>query len=1050
MKFPKRSTQRTENAKPRETDENETRHEKTQRETTRQYTTAHGIAVHHRHSTPQYIPSSMQLEDKITHAYFSDVPVAIAATRTTLFTAADKSIKVFNLQSSSREPEVINTLATVKSISTRVNPGSELCHALVAGGFDCAWHDLSEFIIKDNGDGGSGNSVNDLQPGTGLMRQLWKSSSSISQAIFTHGGQRACIGDLAANLVLVDVSKPDDDNSFGKVIEKVKVAGEITGLAYSYSVDLLAVTVADGGLSIYSLSSNTPERKAVVGNIMVDKRIALTHEMGLADDDSDSEFSENGFDNDDDDDEDSMLTETTGHGGGGKSGRNKKNNILKYASSKTVWNPSGDVLAVPNKNLNIDFYNVINWGAPLNSLFAGAPFHHREPISGLAFSPNGELLASISLDKVLIIWDIKTRKMMARTSLPFIGIDITWSDDTSIIISSNKGKVLNIDKATFNQLLKQRTQKGVTINEKATTMNGDDDSDDMGDDVMDSDDDENQLEMDLDRPLSQDRDGFVVDENGHIEMYADDDDLDADSNRRRRLDTASESTELTDFSKRQRRENAMSGGGRGGSAGTIGISLKSGWGKALTRPFSAGQTPWDGSDRRYLTITPVGCVYTVKVQKTFKITVLFFDEEQHRKYFFDDLLGYDICSINDQGAVFATSGFRAEKNYIARVEFKDHSNGKMGETQWIREIALRPYEFITSVSVHGNHIFVATNKGFLRKYNLHGRIMDMMMMDCTVAIMNNDNYVFSIVKKSIESGYFFNIQNIDGELIQQELGIPLITENDLGDNMNEIPIKNMFFSAEGEPCIVRNDNILMALTRWRNPASKPNWKPLLDVQEGVLRSGRGRELKAWPLGLFGDSFLFVPFRGSKKYPIFPLLTPMSVDIKIPLNYVDPESRENERLAREDGDSDVDGDGNNLNNELFGENGSETTAAAENPEEKFLRTIALAEMLNDAVANDDVGDNDTIEKLQLLSLEYDKTLLIQIDDACSSGDTDDAFELCKMIRDFRALNAAQRLAEAKGMAGLARRIRNLREAKIAEEEEELVEGALNVDEEDEAY
>ena len=962
----------------------------------------------------------MQLDDKITNAYLQETPIYLESVGFTLLTAANKSIKVFNLKNNTREPEIINTLDEIKSINIHSNNNKHI--GVVSGGFECGIHDLTGFIYNSNSN--SNDDTNNSQ-----IVRIWKSSSKITQAIFTHGGQRICIGDLGANMIFIDISSNlSNSSNFGKVIDKIKVNGEITGLSYSYSVDLLAVTVADGGLYIYSLSSNSPERKAIVGNILVDKRLALTNELGLGDDDSD--FSDLSDDNDDDDgldinDNDSMFTETT-NGLDSKKSRNKKTNLLKFASSKTVWNSVGDILAIPNKNFKIDFYNAVNWSNSIYSLFAGDNLHHKDNLTAISFSPNNKYFASISLDKLLIIWDLNTKKMIGRTIIPFIGIDINWSDDKNLSISSNNGKFLYIDESTFKQLIKP---KGVTIDEDSLNKNNNNnkrknDSDDEGDDVLESNDEENDLDDELDRPRSQDLDGFIIDDDmNDSHRYPDGDDFDS-YNKRRNNDMMSESTELTDFNKRARREQNNSNNRVGTS-----LNIRTGWGKALTKPFSIGSTPFDGSDRRYLTISSIACVYTVKTQNTFKITVLFFDEEKHKKYFFDDLVGYDICSINDQGAVFATSGFRKNKGFIARIEYKNHQNGRSGETQWIREIKLRPYEFITSVSVYGKFIFICTNKGFVKKFNIFGRLINIYMMDCVIGIMNNNNYVFTIIKKSIESGYFFNIQNLDGDYIQQELSIPLITENDIDYNMNEIPIKTMFFSEQGEPCIVRNDGILIVLTKWRDINNKPIWKPLLDIQEGISRSGRSKELKAWPLGLFNDSFLFVPFRGSKNYPIFPLLTPMNIDIRIPINFVDPNKQKRKEIGSDIEDDDID------NEE---EEDNEEDNNVENPEEKFLRTIILAEMLSDSISNNENdnnnNNNETIEKLQLLSLEYDKTLLIQLNDACSNGDSDDAFEICKLIRDLRALNAAQKISESKSMAGLARRIRNLREARMAEEED----------------
>lgn len=949
----------------------------------------------------------MNLEDRVTHAYMNDAAVSVASTPTTLFTAADGSIKVFDLINTTSEPEIVNTLEKVKDFDIRVL--NDKAYGLVCGGSDCSYHNLSNFLGINNKHRHNDSIISE-------MKKIWRSEAKITQAIFTHGGQRACIGDLAANMVIIDISNPTDSTTFGKVTEKIKVNGEIVGLSYSYAVDLMAVTVADGGIYIYSMSSNNTERRASLGTLVVDKRVALTHEMGLVDDD-DSDLSDLSDTNLDD--EDSMFTETT-MGVGGKNSRNKTNNLLKFASSKTAWNPVGDVLAVPNKNYKIDFYNVVNWAVPAFTLYAGGN-HHKNYISGLAYSPDGKYLASISLDKSLIIWDIKDKKIKGKVGLPFIGCDITWCDNSSVAIGSNKGDVLTIDKSTFIDIITPKSVPEKEINDTTGTVdiangkgvnnNVTGDSDDSGDDVNISDDEEEAEEERLDRRNSQDLDDFIID-----------DETNTDSRRRYR-DNDSQSTELTDFNKRARRETGND------ENHLYKLNVRSGWGRSLTKPYSVGSTPWEGSDRRYLTITPIGCVYTVKIQSVYKVTVLFFDEEKHRKYFFDDLNGFDICSINDQGSVFATSGYKKQKGFIARIEYKDHSNGKTGETQWIRDIALRPYEFITCVSVYGNNIFVCTNKGFVRRYNLYGRLQNIMMMDCVVGIMNNNNYVFTVIKRTIGSGYLFNIQDLDGEYIQQEVGLPLITENDFGEDQCDIPVKSMFFSSEGEPCLVRNDGILMVLTRWRDSNSKPVWKPLLDIQEGVSRAGRGTELKAWPLGLFGDNFMFVPFRGTK-FPIFPLLTPMNVDVRIPLNYYDPNKRKPIREIDEE------------DRELFGDEENEIEEPqinkAEEAEEQFLRTLVLAEILNDAISNNEVESSEGLEKLQLLSLDYDKALLIQIDDACSSGDSDDAYELCKMLRDSRALNAAQRLAEMKSMAGLARRIMNLREARMAEEEHDVLE------------
>jgi len=933
----------------------------------------------------------MAIGEQLTQAYFEKNPVLVGSMASNFITASNEMLKIFKLNSTA-EPEIIQTLDNINGFSLHCKENKAM--ALVAGGEKCAWHDLSKFVATNN--------PNDLLP----MKELWKSSSKVTQAVFTHGGQRACIGNLGAKMVIVDISSPADNDSFGKIIGESKTQGEIIGLSYSYSLDLLTVTVADGKLFVYSLTSSEPDLKATIGSLLVDKRTILTEDMGLSDDSD--EF--------DDSDDDSMSTDTN-NTGNSKSLRKAKQKLLKFAASKPVWNPAGDRLAVPDKSFRIKLFNVDNWENPVFSLYAG-PSHHKDYITSLSYSPNGKFLASISLDKVLIIWDLTTNKMVGKSILSVLGCDLSWSDDDILIIGSDSGYVLTLDAKKLIQHHSISENEEETSNKNRKGSNDirardnviQNDSDDMGDDVMQSDIEENEEESDLDKPMSQDLDNFIIDDDENdTHRYRGDEEA---TQKRRRFDELSESTELTDFNKRARQQNELINGP------SFRLNVKSGWGAALTKPFSVGSTPWEGSDRRYLTITPIGYVYTVKTQNFFKITVSFFDEQNHRNYFFDDASGYDLCSINEDGAIFATSGFRKGKSFTARIEYKDHGDRKNGTTMWIREIPLRPYEFITSLSVNGDNVFVSTNKGFVRKYNIYGRLLDITMMDCIVAVMNNESHVFTIIKRSFGSGYLFNIQNINNEYIQQEIGIPLITENEFSKDLSELPVKSMFFSSDGDPCIVRNDNLLIVLTKWRNSNSKPIWKPLLDVQEGVKRAGKGRELKAWPLGLFNDSFMFIPFRGSKNYPIFPLLSPMNVDVRIPIKYDNPS--QTKATSSED---DID---RNSDNEEDGDK-------AEEPEEKFLRTLVLAELLSDLISNNESSDDSAIQRLQLLSLEYDKALIIQIDDACSSGDSDDAFALCKMIRDLRALHAVQRLAEAKGLAGLARRVRDLREARSAEDE-----------------
>lgn len=61
---------------------------------------------------------------------------------------------------------------------------------------------------------------------------------------------------------------------------------------------------------------------------------------------------------------------------------------------------------------------------------------HFKEIYDLAFSPNEKLIASISLDNILIVWDIEKKYQIVCSNLPFCG-ELTFFEDDAILITNN-------------------------------------------------------------------------------------------------------------------------------------------------------------------------------------------------------------------------------------------------------------------------------------------------------------------------------------------------------------------------------------------------------------------------------------------------------------------------------------------------------------------------------------------------------------------------------------------------------------------------------------
>lgn len=862
----------------------------------------------------------------------------------TLIVGVPGTLKVYRDQDTRQEPQNVPTLKAMNSID--INPAGD--KVLVSGAEECCVHDIG-LVVEGKGE------ASDLPP----MISLQKNTFRIMDAIFTHDGSKALVGDLGAKLSLLDL------NDDGKELNSIIVEGEIVGLSYNKQLDLIAITTADGSCFIYkvSIQSGQLEKVASLGSLLVDKRVILTDDLLP----NDSDFSDD--DEDDDDDEDSLISATTDSYNTAKATKiNKK--LLKFTASRCEWSSNGDLLAIPTKDKKIQIFKTDEWARPLKTLDGGVN-GPKGYFTNISFSKDDSKIVSLSLDRKLIIWDVKSKNIIGKENLDYIGYRSIWTSNTSLAIGSTTSELSTIDPRSLNTILSNNTdlqEEGPTAGEEGLFG----DEDDQGDDVnMDDEDD-----ADLDNPQYQDYDGFVVDDDG--------------SDKRSRI---SESTELTDSrTKRVRIDpNPVSSS----SSTLVNYSTVSN----MLKPYSSGSTPWHGN-RRYLTICQTGVSYTVKNESSNKITVNFFDTSERRDYHFDDLNGFDLCSMDTNGCLFGTSGYQKRKQEFEAILTYKRNSIIGSETLWSRKIQLRANEFITSISVGETNSFVCTSSGVIRKYTNFGRLVDMWMSDPIISVMNNDKFIFTIVFKN--GTFWFNIQDLNGEFIQQNGSLPL----------NE-PIKNMFFSKDGNPCIIREeDNLMIILINWRNERSTPIWKPILDIQDGIRRKGRGNELKAWPLALNDDEFMFIPYRGSK-YPIFPLLSPMVIDILIPCTY----NQESKKKARVNNEEDHDDDDDEEDEEEEEE---------EDAEEQYLRYKTLLDSLLDGVNNGDVRDEQFEEKLNEYKINTQKALLLLFSNAIEEDSNDDAFSICQLM-ELGSLEFAQRIAERQNMVLLVDQIVRLREA-----------------------
>ncbi|QPG74183.1 hypothetical protein FOA43_001507 [Brettanomyces nanus] len=807
---------------------------------------------------------------------------------------------------------------------------------------------------------------------------LLRSPLGLTSAVFTHGGAMALCGGLDGKLQLVEIKSSEHG-----VKSTVDVREQIASLSYNDVGDLAAVSLANGDLAIYSYTTAEPTRLHTFSSILVDKRSVIG--------DADTLRADSGLPLDDDDDDmdgfDDDLDQDIANGGAPQTQPMGKDSTAKFSSVRPDWHPSGDLLAIPTRVREIVVYDRSDLSKPKFQFQSTKDGSHTKPIIDLHWSPNGKLLASVGLDNKLVVWDYKTQRSVQSFDVPMRAFSLSWNRHSDmIIIGTTSGNIIRYEVESSTSKL---------VSDEATEQEGDEEEEGTNEHL----DIDGEKEADSNTGGSPGADSLGSEGlfGGEDDFIIDDDGAGYTENGKRSADDIHNGSGGMHKHKKVRFDNQYQG---------------------LSRllPYSPGGTPWETS-RRYLTINPVGYAWSVKQEGYNTVTVTFFDRSLHREYHFRDFNSIDIASMNGEGILLAGSAYHkslhgSKERVKATMIFKTHDQSR----NWQREIQLQPGEFLTSVSLGPNAVFACSSLGYVRRYSLYGRLERLEKMPPVVACINSSKYLVTVTYTS-PYNYSFNLQDLDGKYYQRSESLPI----SVSVEGKRHPIRGLFFSSDGDPCIVGQDNVILVLSRWRDPL-QACWVPILDANEGLRRIATGDNVTAWPLGLFKDQFNFIVVRGSE-YPSFPLTLPSEMSVKLPVGD-DSEGQKTE---------DTNEEGNGIDNDSD-DQPKEKKNSGNSAEEELIRTIVQAELLNDAITNDDVEDETAEERLAALSVRYDAALLKQVGQSCNEGDISDAFYLSTKLRDDRALAAAAKMAERLELAGLVAKINRLREARMEIEEE----------------
>lgn len=642
------------------------------------------------------------------------------------------------------------------------------------------------------------------------------------------------------------------------------------------------------------------------------------------------------------------------------------------ASSKVFWHPDGRAFAIPTATRDFQVVSRIDWEK--QRIFKDG---HSSDISAAAWSPNGSILVTTSIDRKLLLWDTKDQRVFkSYDDVRATILAMQWHPTKNILSYTNNDGELYIHTdfvpEDHEHLLKKSMQPAPFIHDPLEETNGHARRP-VTNGVTNGRRARNYTPDSFDAILDDgiDADGFIEDDDG-----------------------AGYAEEINDYGKRTN-----------GHLDDL-IDLRpikrqySPWQPKIHDAFQPSSTPWRGN-RRYLCLDLTGIVWTVSQETHHTVTVEFYDREAHRDFHFTDPWLYDKACLNENGALFSCPP-RAKE--AAMLYYRPHETWTT-RADW--RIQLPRGEGVVAIALSENYIVCLTSANYVRIYSLFGLPIAVHRQKSSPAVTCAAwrDYVFTVGNGPVvadgRTQLLYSITNVRrDETCQNEDILPLPSDIDL---------QRVFFSDGGDPCIYDSSGTLLICLHWRTPG-QAKWVPLLDTTTlERLRDGK-KEESYWPVAVAQEKFHCIILKGGEKYPYFPRPLLSEFDFKMPI-----------ALSAGDGEKDADGD------EAMGEE-----SGARGLEQSLVLHSTLHALLADLVSNTRASHSQKSE-LQRRELDIDKTLLQLLAVECREGEERGmkGLEIVGLMKDKggRMLDAAMKVASRYGREVLRSKIGELAERRL---------------------
>jgi chromosome transmission fidelity protein 4 len=602
---------------------------------------------------------------------------------------------------------------------------------------------------------------------------------------------------------------------------------------------------------------------------------------------------------------------------------------------------------------------------------------HTSDISAAAWSPNGAMLATTSIDRKLLLWDSKTQKVLktfddVRATI----LAMCWHPTQNILsYTNNDGELyIHTDFVPEEQasILKKSLQPAPFIHDplQETSGNARRPANGLKNGLP-------ERSVRRGTPDSLDEILGIDDEDMGDDFIVDD-------------DNAGYAEEVNQFGKRP-------GGGLNSLAPVAKRKTYGSWQPQIHESFQPGSTPWRGN-RRYLCLNLTGFVWTVDQETHNTVTVEFYDREFHRDFHFTDAWLYDKACLNEHGTLFSCPPRDKEP---AQLYYRPHETWTT-RTDWRTQLPLG--ETITAIALSDSYIVATTSANYVRVYTLFGVPFRVYRQKSspTVTCAAWRDYVLTVGNGPVggdgRTQLLYTLENVKRDDVCQSEDIVALSEG--------TELQNVFFSDAGDPCIYDSKGTLLILLHWRTPG-QAKWVPLLDTtQLQRLASGK-KEERYWPVAVAQERFHCIILKGGDRYPYFPRPLLTDFEYRIPLSTPPKDA--------------VDDDG-------------EAVAGTEqqNLEHAYVLNSVQFSLLEDLLSSTHAS---TAQKMELSrkEVELDKALLQLLAAECREGEERGmrALDIVQLMRDRtgRMLEAATKVASRFGRDVLVQKINDVAERRL---------------------